>query len=44
MFGIFRKKQQEYKMMAAADGKVIPMAEAHDPVDRKSTRLNSSHP
>ncbi|MCI8430521.1 MAG: PTS glucose transporter subunit IIA [Lachnospiraceae bacterium] len=32
MFGIFRKKQQEYKMMAAADGKVIPMAEAHDPV------------
>lgn len=32
MFGIFRKKQQEYKMMATADGTVIPMTEAHDPV------------
>ncbi len=32
MFNIFKKKQQEYRMTATADGTVIPMAEAADPV------------
>ena len=32
MFGIFKKKQQEYRMTAAADGAVVSMTEAQDPV------------
>lgn len=32
MFGFFKKKQQEYEMAATADGAVIPMTEASDPV------------
>ena len=34
MFDFFKKKKapEGYKMTAAADGKVIPMSEAKDPV------------
>lgn len=32
MFGFFKKKQKEFEMRAAADGRVIPMTEASDAV------------
>ena len=32
MFHFFKKKQKSYEMAATADGKVIPMTDASDPV------------
>lgn len=40
MFGIFKKKQQEYRMTAAADGAVVSMTEAQDPVFSSCTLGN----